>query len=73
MFLIDVLKSPEILIGDFLLPWGMVVGALGFLAAWLLLVLAERRVWTRHIWHLPLFFVSLAVLLGCVIGLIFAP
>ena len=73
MFFLDFLKSPEILIGDFLLPWGMVISVLGFLAAWLLLVLAEHRAWTRHIWHLPLFFVSLAVLMGCVFGLIFAP
>jgi len=73
MFFLDVLKSPEILIGDFLLPWGMVISVMGFLAAWVLLVIAEHNVWTRHIWHLPLFFVSLAVLMGCVFGLLFAP
>ena len=54
MRFLDILKSPEILIGDFLLPWGMVISVLGFLAAWLLLVIAERYAWTRHIWHLPL-------------------
>ena len=73
MIVLDALKSPEILIGDFLLPWGMVISVLGFLAAWVLIVIAEHYAWTRHVWHLPLFFVSLAVLMGCVFGLIFSP
>ncbi len=67
------LKTAEIQLGDFLLPWGMVVGTLGFLAAWLFVGFMERRGWTRHVWHLPLFFVALAVFFGCVIGLILAP
>lgn len=67
------LKTAEIQLGDFLLPWGMVVGTLGFLAAWLFVGFMERRGWTRHVWHLPLFFVALSVFFGCVIGLILAP
>jgi hypothetical protein len=67
------LKTAEIQLGDFLLPWGMVIGTLGFLAAWLFIGFMERRGWTRHVWHLPLFFVALAVFFGCVIGLILAP
>lgn len=67
------LKTAEIQLGDFLLPWGMVIGTLGFLAAWLFVGFMERRGWTRHVWHLPLFFVALAVFFGCVIGLILAP
>jgi hypothetical protein len=54
-------------------PWGLVIGILGFLSAWLIVSVMERLGWTRAIWHLPLFFVALAVFLGCVIGLIFAP
>lgn len=67
------IATPEFGFGDFMLPWGMVIGTLGFLAAWLVITVLERLGWTRHIWHLPLFFVALAVLFGCVIGLFLAP
>lgn len=67
------LKTPELRFGDFLVPWGMVIGVLGFLGAWVTVSIMERLGWTRGIWHLPLFFVALAVFLGCVIGLIFTP
>ncbi|HEY5778157.1 MAG TPA: DUF1656 domain-containing protein [Terrimicrobiaceae bacterium] len=67
------LKTPELRFGDFLVPWGMVIGVLGFLGAWVAVSIMERFGWTRGIWHLPLFFVALAVFLGCVIGLIFTP
>ena len=65
--------NPEFRIGDFLMPWGMVVGVLGFLAAWFAVGIMERKGWTRRVWNLPLFFVALAVLLGCAFGLILAP
>lgn len=65
--------TPELHFGDFLFPWGMVIGAIGYLLAWFVIVLMERKGLTRRIWNLPLFFVALAVLFGCVIGLILAP
>ncbi len=67
------LKTAEIPIGEFFLPWGMVIGTLGFLAAWLTTSLMERFKLTRYIWHLPLFFVALTVFFGCVIGLLLKP
>ena len=73
MELVTLLRTPEFRFGDFLVPWGMVIGALGFLGAWIAIVVMERLGWTRGIWHLPLFFVALAVFLGSVLGLIFAP
>jgi Protein of unknown function (DUF1656) len=73
MDLFTLLKTPELRFGDFLVPWGMVIGSLGFLGAWIALEAMERLGLTRGIWHLPLFFVALAVFLGCVVGLIFAP
>ncbi|MET0253101.1 MAG: DUF1656 domain-containing protein [Terrimicrobiaceae bacterium] len=73
MDLFTLLKTPELRFGDFLVPWGMVIGTLGFLGAWITVAAMERLGWTRGIWHLPLFFVALAVFLGCVAGLIFAP
>ena len=67
------LRVPEIVLGDFMLPWGMVIGALGFFVAWSVVGLLEQLRLTRHIWNLPLFFIALAVLCGCTLGLIFAP
>lgn len=67
------LRTAELHVGDFLLPWGMVVSAFGYLAAWGVVIVMERLGFTRRVWNLPLFFVALAVLFGCVIGLILAP
>jgi hypothetical protein len=67
------LRVPEVVLGDFMLPWGMIIGALGFFAAWLMIGVLEQFRLTRHIWNLPLFFVALAVLCGSVLGLLFAP
>lgn len=73
MSLLNVFKTPEFQFGDFLFPWGLIVGAIAFVLAWMIVVALEQKCWTRHIWHLPLFFVSLWVLLGCTLGLILAP
>ena len=73
MDLVTLLRNPELRFGDFLVPWGMVIGVLGFLGAWIAIGVMERFGWTRGIWHLPVFFVALAVFLGSVIGLILAP
>ena len=73
MALLEYFRTPEFQIGDFLMPWGMIIGSLGFLAAWIVVLELERRALTRHAWHVPLFFVALAVLFGCLFGVIFAP
>lgn len=73
MGVLDYLRNSELQIGDFLIPWGMMIGALGFLTAWVVMLILERTGLTRKVWHIPLFFVALAVLFGCVIGLILAP
>ena len=67
------LSSAEIIFGDFLFPWGMIISAVGFVAAWLVLAILERLRLTRFIWNLPLFFIALAVLLGSVFGIVLAP
>jgi Protein of unknown function (DUF1656) len=51
----------------------MFVGALGFLAAWLVMAILERTGLSRHLWHLPLFFVALLVLFSSLIGGLFFP
>jgi len=67
------LKTAELQIGGFLIPWAMMIFMLGFLAAWAVVTVMERRGWTRLVWHLPLFFVALAVLFGSLFGLVLAP
>jgi uncharacterized protein DUF1656 len=51
----------------------MVIIVLGFLCAWAVTTFLEHFGWTRHVWHLPLFFAALAVLFGSLISLFFAP
>lgn len=69
----EALRTAEIHLGDFLLPWGLVISSLGFIGAWLIILVLEQFALTRHIWNLPLFFVSLAVLIGCTFGIVFTP
>ena len=68
-----VLNRPELNIGGLLVPWIAIVGALGFLAAWLVVALLERTGLTRHLWHLPLCFLALAVLFGALLGSVLFP
>jgi hypothetical protein len=49
------------------------VGTFGFLGAWLIIAIMERTGLSRYVWHLPLFFLALAVLLTSVIGMWFQP
>lgn len=73
MAFLDYFRTPEFRVGDFLMPWGMVISSLGFLTAWIVVLELERRALTRQIWHVPLFFVALAVFLGCLFGVLLAP
>jgi hypothetical protein len=54
-------------------PGITIVGALGFLAAWLVAAILERTGLFRHVWHLPLFFLALVVLFSSLIGEVFFP
>lgn len=71
--MLDQFRSAQFLLGDFLLPWEILIGAVGFLAAWLLLVVLERLGWTRYLWNVPLLFIALAILFGSALGLCLAP
>jgi hypothetical protein len=48
------LNLPELSFGEVLVPW-ILVGALGFLAAWLVVAIMECTGLSRQGWHLPLF------------------
>ena len=50
------------------MPWNLGIGVLGFLVSWMLMVVLERTGLSRHIWHLPLFFLGLLVLVTSVLG-----
>jgi hypothetical protein len=65
--------NAEIDVLGLFLPWWLVVGVLSYLAAWGAVMLLERARLTRHVWHLPLFFLALVVLFYSAIGLALAP
>ena len=56
-----------------LVPWIVTIGALGFLAAWLVASILERTGLARHVWHLPLCFLALVILSSSLIGAVFFP
>jgi hypothetical protein len=60
-------------LGEVLIPWVVVIGTFGFLAAWLVVAIMERTGFSRYVWHLPLFFLALVVLLSSVLGMLFQP
>jgi len=66
-------NRPEFRIFDLLIPWIFVISACGFLAAWLVVAILEHTGLSRHIWHLPLFFLALVVLLSSIIGFVCSP
>jgi uncharacterized protein DUF1656 len=67
------LNRPEFRFLDLLFPWIILIGLLGFLAAWLLVAIMEHTGLSRYVWHLPLFFVALVVLFSSVIGMLSLP
>jgi hypothetical protein len=66
-------NRPEFRFLDLLIPWIFVVSLFGFLAAWVVIAILEHTGLTRHIWHLPLFFLALVVLLSSIIGFVCYP
>ena len=67
------LNRPELRFSEVLVPWIMIVGALGFLMAWLVVAIMEHTGLSRYVWHLPLFFVGLVVLFSSLIGMAVFP
>ena len=67
------LNRAEFRFGEVLVPWVLLIGVLGFLVAWLVVAIMERTGLSRYVWHLPLFFVALVVLIGSLIGLVVSP
>jgi len=73
MLTISWIENPQIEVLGFYIPWIWVIGAAGFLFAWATISLMEHLNWTRHIWHLPLFFLALSVIFGSILGFLLAP
>lgn len=69
----EVLDRPEFRIGDVLVPWIVIMGGLGFIAAWLVVAVMEYTGLSRYVWHLPLFFIGLVILFSSLIGMAFSP
>ena len=70
---VGALNRAEFRLSEMLVPWILIVSALGFLTAWLVVAILERTGLSRYVWHLPLFFVGLVVLFGALIGLAVSP
>lgn len=71
--MLDALTHAEFDVLGVFVPWWLVIGVLAYLAAWLVVRQLERAQLTRHIWHLPLFFLALVVLFYSAFGLVLAP
>jgi Protein of unknown function (DUF1656) len=67
------LNRPELRFNELLVPWIMIVVALGFLIAWLVVAIMELSCLSRYVWHLPLFFLALIVLFSSLIGMVVFP
>jgi Protein of unknown function (DUF1656) len=65
------IHDAEFNLGGFLLPWTFVVGILGFIAASVITALLESFRLTRYVWHLPLFFAGVALLIAGLLALLF--
>jgi hypothetical protein len=66
-------NRPELRFLDLYIPWIFVISLLGFLAAWLVMAILERSGLSRHIWHLPLFFLALVILFSSIFGFVCFP
>ena len=67
------LNRPEFGVLDLLFPWIALIGLAGFVVAWLVVAIMELTGLSRRVWHLPLFFLALAVLFSCGIGTLLLP
>lgn len=73
IYLGAVLDRPEFRLGEVLVPWTVIISALGFLTAWLVVAIMEYTGLSRYVWHLPIFFVGLVVLFSSLIGMAISP
>jgi Protein of unknown function (DUF1656) len=55
------------------MPWTVIIGALGFFTAWMVVAILEYTGLSRYIWHLPLFFLALVVLFSSLAGMAISP
>jgi Protein of unknown function (DUF1656) len=67
------INNPEFRFFDLLVPWVFVIGVGGFIGAWIIVTILELTGLSRRIWHLPLFFVALHLLISSVLGFFFSP
>ena len=65
------IHDAEFNLGGFLLPWTFVVGILGFMVSSVITALLESFRLTRYVWHLPLFFAGVALLIAGLLALLF--
>lgn len=67
------LSASEFEIAGFLVPWAMMLWSAAYLLALGLSTAIEACGGYRWIWHPPLFFIALTIILGCSLGFLFTP
>jgi hypothetical protein len=67
------LNHPEFPFGELFVPWNVIIGALGFLTAWLVVTVMEYTGLSLYVWHFPLLFLALIVLFSSLIGMVVFP
>ena len=66
-------SAGEISVGGVYVPSLMVYAFAGFVLSYGISSFLQQKGWSRHIWHLPLFFLSLWFLVTFSLGLFFYP
>ena len=67
------LSRPELRFNELLVPWILIVVALGFLIAWIVVSIMALTFLSHYVWHLPLFFLALIILFSSLIGMVVFP
>ncbi len=66
-------SAGEISVGGVYIPSLLVYAFLGFAFSYGISTFMQQKGWSRHVWHLPLFFVAVWFLVTFSLGLIFYP
>lgn len=73
MDILTVMRTAEFDFAGFLVPWAMLIWCLAYIAALVVSRLIERCGGYRHVWHPPLLFVALVIIIGSSVGILLAP
>ncbi len=73
MEIFTILRTAEFNIAGFLVPWAMVIWSGAYVLALICSNLIERFGGYRYVWHPPLMFIALTIIIGSCAGMLLAP